>query len=168
MTGSVVYLNATLETFKSLTQKTMSLATTKAELNAAVMDLKDALLMKNIPKSLELKVKLSILTSIDNSRAVDIGINWRVGGRTHHVKVKQNCLWKLKEAGIIELQVVSTVSNDADMFMKIHVGPEHNKHVARLCGCSEYYGTAQDKESHRLPVRSHGVLMSGKEQKQQE
>ena len=38
--------------------------------------------------------------SIDNDRAVDIGNNWSVGGRTHHVKVKQIFLWELKEAGI--------------------------------------------------------------------
>ena len=54
--------------------------------------MQDALFMKNILKSLELKVKLPILASIDNGGAVDIGNNWSVGGRTHHVEVKQNFL----------------------------------------------------------------------------
>ena len=46
--------------------------------------------------------------------------------------------WKLKEAGIIEFQWVSTTNNEADMFTKIMAGPEHIKHAARLCRQDEY------------------------------
>ena len=74
--------------------------------------------MKNILKSLGLKVKLPILASIDNGRAIDIGNNWSVGHRTCHVEVKQNFLWELKEAGIVGFQWVSTASNEEDMFTK--------------------------------------------------
>ena len=49
------------------------------------------------------KVKLPILASIDNGRAVDIGNKLSLG-TTCHVDVKQNFLWELKEAGIVELQ----------------------------------------------------------------
>ena len=66
MTGCVVYLNAVLLAFRSSTQKMMSLATTQAKLNVAVMGVQDALFVKNILKSLELKVKLPILASINN------------------------------------------------------------------------------------------------------
>ena len=58
MTGSVVYLNGVPVTFRSSTQKMVSLSTTEAELNAAVMGVQHALFMKNILKSLGLKVKL--------------------------------------------------------------------------------------------------------------
>ena len=92
------------ETFRSSTQKTVSLSTTKAELNAAVMGLQDAFLMKNILKPLRLKVKLPLLASIDNGGAVDIGNNCSVSGRTCHIEVKQYLLWELKEAGIVEFQ----------------------------------------------------------------
>ena len=73
MTGSVVYLNGALVTFKSSTHKMVSLLTTKAELNVAVMGVQDEFFMKNILKSFGLKVKLPVLASIDNGRAVDIG-----------------------------------------------------------------------------------------------
>ena len=99
----------------------------------AVMGMHDALLIKNILKSLGLKVKLPTLASIDNGRALDIGNNWSVGWRTHHVEVKQNFLWELKEAGILELQWVSTSSNEANMFTKNLAETEHNKYAARLC-----------------------------------
>ena len=42
-------------------------------------------------------------------------------------------LQELKEAGIIEFQWVSTVSNEADMLTNNLAGPEHNKHDAKLC-----------------------------------
>ena len=73
--------------------------------------------MKNILKSLGLKVKLPILASIDYGGAVDAN-NWSVGRRTHHVEVKQNFLWELKVAGVIEFQWVSTVNKEVDMFTK--------------------------------------------------
>ena len=107
-----------------------------------------ALFVKNIMKSLKLKVKLPILASIDNGGSVDIGNNWSVGSRTHHVEVKWNFLWELKEAGIIEVKWVSTLSNEAEIFMKNLVGPKHNKHAARLCGHDKYYSTMQDGQSH--------------------
>ena len=96
MTGSVVYLNWALVTFKNSTQKMVSLLTTKAELNAAVMGVQDLLVEKNIQRSLRLKIMLPMLASIDNVIAVDIGNNWIVAGRAHHVEVKQNFLWVLK------------------------------------------------------------------------
>ena len=52
MTGSVVYLNGVPVTFGSLMQKTVSLLTTKAELNVAVMGVQDALFVKTIRNSL--------------------------------------------------------------------------------------------------------------------
>ena len=78
--GSALYLNGVLVTFRSSTQKMVSLLTTKVELNAAVMVVQDTLFMKNILKSLRLKFKLPILASIDNGRAVSIGNNWSVNG----------------------------------------------------------------------------------------
>ena len=95
-----------------------------------------------------MKVKFSILASIDNTRAVDTGNNGNVGGRTHHVVVNQNFLWEIKEAGIIEIQWISTASNKAAMFMKNLVRSEHNKHAARLHGHDKYYSIMQDTESH--------------------
>ena len=67
------------------------------------MGIQDALFIKNILRSLGLKVKMSIFVSIDECRAVDIGIYWSVGGRKHHMEVIHNFLWELKEAGIMEV-----------------------------------------------------------------
>ena len=68
----------------------MSLSTTRAELNVAVMGMQDASFVKYKLKSLELKVKLPMFACIDNGRAVDIGNNGSVGRRTCHLEVKKN------------------------------------------------------------------------------
>ena len=92
MTGSVVYMNGVPVICRSSSQKMMSFSTTEAELNAAVMGVQDASFIKNILTLLGLKVKLSILASIVDCTAVDIGNNSIVGGRIHHMEVKQNFL----------------------------------------------------------------------------
>ena len=85
-----MYLDGAPVTFRNSTQKMVSLSTTKVELNAAVMGVQDSLFMKIIMKSLGVKVKLPMLASINNGRAVYIYNNWSVGERTCHMEVKQN------------------------------------------------------------------------------
>ena len=59
--------------------------------------------------------------------------------------IKQNFLWELKEASIVEFQWASKVNNEAEIFTKNLIGQEHNKHVARLCVHNKYYSTMQDR-----------------------
>ena len=89
MTGSVVYLNGVPVTFKSSTQKMVSLLTIEAELNIAFMGVQDALFVRNILKSLGLKVKYNYQLAMIMLEQW-ICNNWSICRRTHHVKVKQN------------------------------------------------------------------------------
>ena len=116
----------------------VSLLTTEAELNAAVMGVQDWLFAKNILKSFGLKVKLLMQASIDNGRAVDTVNNWSVGERTCHMEVKQNFLQELKEAGIVEFQWVSTTNNEADMFTKTWLDQST---ISMLQGCAGFTNT---------------------------
>ena len=84
MTGSVAYLNGVPVTFRSSTQKIVSLLTSEAELNAAVIDMQDAVFVRKIMKSLGLKAEHLY------GRVVDISNKWSVGRRTCHMEVKQN------------------------------------------------------------------------------
>ena len=90
VTENVVYLNGVPVTFRCSIQKNGEFVNYQSGNECSSIGVQDALFMKNILKSLGLKVKLPILASIDNSRALDIGNNWSVGGRICHVKVKQN------------------------------------------------------------------------------
>ena len=52
------------------------------------------------------------------------------------------------------------------MFTKNLTGSEHNKHAARLCGCSKYCSTAWDVESYEWGsvsrVTEHHSIISAK------
>ena len=79
MTGSVMYLNGAPVTYRTSTWKMVRLSMTEAELNSEMMHMQDALLVRNILKSLGLKVKLPMSVNIDNGVAMDIGDNWSIG-----------------------------------------------------------------------------------------
>ena len=84
MTGSVVHLNGAPVTFRSSTQKMVSLLITEAELNESYGCARCIVYEKRA----EITWTEPILASIDNDRAVDIGNNWSLGSRMHHVGVK--------------------------------------------------------------------------------
>jgi hypothetical protein len=68
--GHVVYLEGAPAMFKSSTERTVSLSTTKAETYAGVMCVQDMLCMKNKLESLGLRVKLPMVLEMDNQGAV--------------------------------------------------------------------------------------------------
>ena len=96
---------------------------------------------------LGLKVKLPILANTDNGGAVDLGYNWGMGGRTCHKHETEFCAG-MKRGMYHRVWLGSMVNNESDMFSKNLVGPEFNKHVAKLCGHNKYYNSMQDMESH--------------------
>jgi hypothetical protein len=81
--GHVVYLLGVPPMFKSSTERTVSLSTTKAETYAGVTCVQYMLYMKNILELLGLKVKLPMVLEMDNQGAVYLANNWSVGGRTN-------------------------------------------------------------------------------------
>ncbi len=76
ISGHVVYLEGAPAIFKSSTERTMSLPTTKAETYAGVTCVQDMLYMKNLLESLRLKVKLHMVLEMDNQGAVYLANKW--------------------------------------------------------------------------------------------
>ncbi len=60
----------------------------KAELNAAILCVRDRLYAKNLLKAIGLKVKLPMVLEINNKGAVDLINSFTVGGPTCHIDVK--------------------------------------------------------------------------------
>jgi hypothetical protein len=62
-----------------------------------------------------LKVQLpTMLLEIDNKGAKDLIDNWSVGGRLHHVEVKQFFLRELKEQGLLKVKWLNSENNTSD------------------------------------------------------
>ena len=114
---------------------------TEAEIAAGVMVAQDMLYMYHLLESLELEVELPMVLEMDNSSAVDIANSWSVGGRMHHVDMRNYFLRKLKDQGLLVIRHIAGESNDADIFTKNVTSAEFNRHIPLYIGEDEYVST---------------------------
>jgi hypothetical protein len=87
VSGHVVSLVGVPAMFKSSTERTVSLSTTKVETYTGVTCVQDMLYMKNVLALLGLKVKLLMVLEMDNQGAVYLANNKSIGGSTRHIDV---------------------------------------------------------------------------------
>ena len=76
---------------------------------------------------------------MDNSGAVNIG--WSVGGRTHHVDVRNYFLQEPKDQGLLIIKHIAGEKNAADIFTKNVMSAIFNKHVPLYVGTDKYVST---------------------------
>jgi len=138
ISGGVVYLKGCPITFRSSTQKLVTLSVTEAESAAGVMVAKDMLYVYRLLDSIGLSVKLPMLLEMDNKGAVDLANNWSVRGQTHHMDVRNHFLCELKDEGLIAVKHVSGDENEADIFTKNSVAPVFNRHIPKFVGVDKY------------------------------
>ncbi len=121
--------------FKSSTERTVSLSTTKAETYVDVTCVQDMLYMKNIVEPLGLKVKLPMVLEMDNQGAVYLVNNWSIGGRTRHIDVRSVFLHELKEASVLVIKWIAGTTNEADIFTKKNLdGPTFQRYSKLFMG----------------------------------
>ena len=99
--------------FRSVTQKFVTLSVTEAEIAAGVMMAQDMLYVYRLLESLELEVEFPMILEMDNSGAVDIANSWSVGGRTRHIDVHNYFLRELKDQGLLVIKHIVGEKNDA-------------------------------------------------------
>jgi hypothetical protein len=139
VTGNVVYLNDAPIMFQSVTQKTVTLSVTEAELTACVSCVQDMMYVYRVVTSMGLQVELPMVVEVDNSGARDLANSWSVGGRTRHVDVRLNFLRELKEEGMVALVHIPGDSNEADIFTKNVDASSLHRHSIQLCGDDGLY-----------------------------
>ncbi len=89
---------------------------------------------KNLLESIGLKVKLPMVSEINNIGAVDLINGFTVGSDTHQIEVKQCFLWELKESKQLIVDWISGSENNADMFTKNLDWPLFKKYAEQLLG----------------------------------
>ena len=107
---------------------------TEAEIAAGVMVAQDMLYMYCLLESLKLKVELPMMLEMDNLVAVDISNSWSMGGRTHHVDVRNYFLCKLKDQGLLVIRYIMGESSDDDIFTKNMTSSVLNMHIPLYTG----------------------------------
>ena len=132
ISGGVVHLEGCPITFRSSTQKFVSLSVTEAESAAGVMVAQDMLYVYRLLESIGLSVELPMLLETDNKGVVDLANNWSVGGRTHHLDVRNHFLHELKDEGLKVVKHVPGDENEADNFTKNTTVSVFNKHIPKF------------------------------------
>jgi len=127
-------------------QKFVILSVTEAKIAAGVMMVQDMLYVYRLMESLELKVELPMVLEMGNSDTVDIANSWSVGGRMHHVNVRNYFLHELKDQGLLVTRHISRDKNDTDIFTKNVTSAVFNRHIPLYLGKDEYI-SVRDRDS---------------------
>ena len=138
ISGGRVCLEGCPVTFRSNTQKFVTLSVTEAEGAAGVMTAQDMLYVYRLLESIGLQVELPMFLEMDNKGAVDLANNWSVGGRTRHLDVRNHFLRDLKDEGLLIIRHVPGDENDADIFTKNVTGPIFQRHLPTFVGTDKY------------------------------
>ena len=138
VTGGVTYLEEALVSFRSATQKYVTLSVTEAESGAGVTIVQDMMYHFRLLTSMGLKVELPMVLELDNKGAEGLFNSWSSAGRTRHTAVKLCYVRELKEQGLLVIRYVPGKHNEADLFTKNLDGPTFEKHVTKLVGHDEY------------------------------
>jgi hypothetical protein len=132
-------------TFRSNTQKYVTLSVTEAETGAGTTAVQDMMYLYRLLKSIGLDVELPMVLEIDNKGAVDIDMvnNSSSGGRTRHMDVRNYYMRELKEEGLLVVRHISGEDNDTDIFTKNTSVSTFMKHIPVYVGNDEYMDGAE-------------------------
>ena len=136
--GWAIWLMLAPIVFRSKMMPIVALSVTEAELFAATQCAQDMLYTMRVLESMGLRVKKPMRLFVDNKGAVDLANNWRVGGRTRHIEVKQYFLRELKEARMIDTIWMKGNDMTSDMLTKNLGRQLFEKHIKHFCGEDEY------------------------------
>ena len=113
--------------------------------------------VRNVLESMGLKVKLPMALEMDNKGAVDLANNWRIGGPTRHVDVRQCSLRELKESKVMDIKWIKGLENDADTFTKNLDGPAFKKCIKTLVGQDGHMRKSHTSEQGGCQEESQGT-----------
>eukprot|EP01082_Thalassiosira_pseudonana_P000277 g29.t1 g29 contig1:64548-67487(+) len=138
VTGGRVRLEGCPVTFRSATQRFVTLSVTEAEGAAGNMVAQDMMYLYRSLTEIGLSVELPMVLEMDNSGAVDLANSYSVGGRTRHVDVRLYYLRELKEEGLLVIKHIPGENNDADIFTKNTDARTFERHIPSFVGKDEY------------------------------
>ena len=118
VTGYVIYLNGLIICWKSKGQSIVTLSSTEAEYVAATDITTELLFIKQVMKFLGMGMKDKMNIKIDNQGALFLSKNEYACHRTKHIDVRYHYIRQHIEEGTIEMELIRSEENTADMFTK--------------------------------------------------
>ena len=129
VTGFIITLEGMLLSWKSRSQKSVTLSSTEAEYVAASETCQEIISLKQLMEFMSIKVELPIKIRVDNVGAIYLANNQTMGQRTRHVNIRYHYVRQYIEDGIIIIEFVRSEGNKADAWTKNLDGETFHKHT---------------------------------------
>jgi hypothetical protein len=131
-TGFIIFLQDAPILWKSQSQKTVSLSSTKAEYYALSEAAKEVKFISQVLESLGLKVTKPIIVYIDNVGAIFVAENPSATKHTRHIDARYHFVREYIIDGHMRIIFVQSKNNRADIFTKNVSGETHIEHVVHM------------------------------------
>jgi len=140
VTGFCIFLLGVPISWRSKSQRSVTLSSSKAEFGALSEAAKKVKFIVQIMQSIGIEVKLPVIVRVDNVGAIFMAENLTTSQRTKHVDIRYHFVREFVEDGFIRIIFVRTTENTADIFTKNVSGPLHEKHSGEFIGTKESLG----------------------------
>lgn len=107
-----------LISWNSKRQSAVALSSTEAEYIALFEGVKEAIWLRSLASSINIKLKTPITIFEDNTGCISIANNPTQHKRSKHIDIKYHFLREQIQSGLIKLSYISTDLQEADMFTK--------------------------------------------------
>ena len=131
MTGFSIHIGNCLISWKSRSQKTVTLSSMEAEYVAVSEVCMEIMFVKQILEFLKIKVEFPITVHCDNVGAIFLGYNQKNSQRTKHVDIRHHYVRQYVEDGIVKIIFVKSEENTADAYTKNVSGVLYSRHAMK-------------------------------------
>ena len=118
VTGYILFFMGVPLTWKSKSQKSVTLSSSEAEYVALSEAAKEIKFIYQLLQSIGIEIELPIVVRVDNVGAIFMSENTSTSGRTKHVDVRYRYVNEMILDGFLKIQFVKTEENVADIFTK--------------------------------------------------
>ena len=131
VTGFSIFIGNCLVSWKSRSQKTVTLSSTEAEYVAVSEVCMEILFIRQILEFLKIKIDYPVTVFCDNIGAIFLGYNDKNSKRTKHVDIRHHYVRQYVEDGTVKIIFVRSEENSADTYTKNTTGATFKKHALK-------------------------------------
>ena len=118
ISGYVIYLQECPISWRSKSQKSVSLSLTEAEYTAVLEVATEILFIKSMLEFLGVKVELPIEVNVDNVGAIYLSKSATTSNRTRHIDTRYHFVREYIDDGVLKVVFVKLEDNHADIMTK--------------------------------------------------
>jgi len=132
VTGYCLFLMGVPVSWKSRSQKSVTLSSSEAEFVALSEAAKEVKFVVQVLQSIGIEVELPVIVRVDNVGAIFIAENVTTSQRTKHIDVRYHYVREFVEDGFVKIIFVRTQENTADVFTKNTSGDTYDRHSREI------------------------------------